>query len=175
MNSRSHTPASCATQRGMTLVMGLIFLAVLTILGVAAVRGTLLEERMAGNTRDRDLAFQSAELALRAGEQILQGALLPPFAVNTGYTPQRIAAGATNNYWINTHDWANEAIVLAGAPAGTAAAPSYVIEQLNVSSGAAGGGLGFGALTDSGTYRVTARGVGQSNNTVVILQAVFER
>lgn len=161
-------------QRGIALVMGLIFLAVLTLLSVAAMRGTLLEERMAGNSRDRDLAFQSAELALRAGEAVLSGAVLPAFATGTPYTP-RIAAGAQRDYWIDTHDWGTAAAAVAAAPANTAAAPRFVIEQLNVTSGAGGGGLGFGALSESGVYRVTARGVGQSANTVVILQAVFNR
>lgn len=162
-------------QRGIALVMGLIFLAVLTLLSVAAMRGTLLEERMAGNSRDRDLAFQSAELALRAGEAVLSGAVLPAFVTGTPYTP-RIAAGVQRDYWIATHDWGAAAAAVAAAPANTAAAPRFVIEQLNVASGA-GGGLGFGALSESGgyLYRVTARGVGQSANTVVILQAVFNR
>lgn len=163
-----------AYQRGITLVMGLIFLAVLTLLSVTAMRGTLLEERMAGNSRDRDLAFQSAELALRAGEQVLRGAVLPAFSLGTATTP-RIAAGTQQDYWATTHDWVNQSTAVAAAPANTVAAPSYVIEQLNVASGAGGGGLGFGALGESGTYRVTARGVGQTANTVVILQAVFER
>lgn len=154
-------------QRGITLVMGLIFLAVLTLLSVAAMRGTLLEERMAGNSRDRDLAFQSAELALRAGEGVLLGVPVPVFSLNTANTP-RIAAGAQRDYWMSTHDWINQATAVASVPAGTAAAPRFVIEQINVV-----GGFGIKPGGDS-VYRVTARGVGRNPNTVVILQAVFE-
>ena len=48
-------------QRGATLVVALIFLMVLSLLGIWAVSGTTLEERMAGNTRNRDLAMQAGE------------------------------------------------------------------------------------------------------------------
>lgn len=51
-------------QRGFALVVGLIFLLVLTILGVTALRTTTLEERMAGNLQKRTLAFQDAESAI---------------------------------------------------------------------------------------------------------------
>lgn len=160
-------------QAGVALITGLIFMVVLTLLALAAMRTTTLEERMSGNARDRDLAFQSAEAALRAGEQILQGATLPAFALGTSYTP-RIAAGTLSTYWQNTHPWTTESVT-AWQPEGTSAAPQYVIEEMGVSGGGSGGGLGIGALSDGGVYRVTARGVGRSENTVVILQAVYER
>ncbi len=161
-------------QRGMALMMGLIFLVVLTLLGMAAMRGTLLEERMAGNARDRDLAFQAAEAGLRAGEQVLGGAVLPAFATGTAYTP-RITEGTQTAYWQETHDWDGASTQLAVAPNDTAEAPRFVLEELNASPAAGGGGVGIGALGTSTTYRVTARGVGRNPNTVVILQAVFLR
>ncbi len=164
-----------ARQRGIALIMGLMFLVVLTLLGMAAMRGTILEERMAGNARDRDLAFQAAEAALRAAEQQITGAVLPAFAAGTAYTP-RIADGTLNDYWQNTHVWDNtQSVALGWNPDGTNAAPRYVIEELGVTAGGGTGGLGVGALNDEGVYRVTARGVGSSANTVVILQAVYER
>lgn len=52
-------------QRGATLIVGLIFMVALTLLGVIAMKSTVLQERMAGGLRDRSLAFQSAEAALR--------------------------------------------------------------------------------------------------------------
>jgi len=55
-------------QAGAVLVVSLIMLLLLTIIGVSGVQSTSLEEKMAGNNRDRNLAFQSAEAALRAGE-----------------------------------------------------------------------------------------------------------
>lgn len=52
-------------QRGATLIVGLIFMVALTLLGVMAMKSTLLQERMAGGSRDHSLAFQAAEAALR--------------------------------------------------------------------------------------------------------------
>lgn len=55
-------------QRGAALVVVLILLLVMTLLGLASLRGTLMEERMSANLYDRNLAFQAAEAALREGE-----------------------------------------------------------------------------------------------------------
>lgn len=159
-------------QRGMSLVMGLIFLVVLTLLGMAAMRGTILEERMAANSRDRDLAFQSAEAAIRQAEQVLQGATLPAFASGTAYTP-RIAGSTPSSYWTTTHPWSSQSIT-AWQPPGTSLAPRYVIEDMGAKAAGGGGSLGFKAIGDQGVYRITARGVGSSTNAVVILQAVFQ-
>lgn len=48
-------------QKGIVLVVGLVFLLVLTIIGVTSLRTTTLEQRMAGNMQQRTLAFQDAE------------------------------------------------------------------------------------------------------------------
>ena len=159
-------------QTGVALITGLIFMVVLTLLALAAMRTTTLEERMSGNARDRDMAFQSAEAALRAGELVLQGASLPAFASGTAYTP-RIAAGTQTTYWQNTHPWSTQSVA-AWQPTGTSAAPRYVIEDMGASS-CAGGSLTFGPAPGCGIYRVTARGVGRSATTMVILQAVYKR
>lgn len=71
-------------QTGAALITGLIFLVVLSMIGVTAARMSTLEERMSGNTRDRSLAMQAAEMALRDAESDLRNILLtgtvPPAA-----------------------------------------------------------------------------------------------
>lgn len=59
-------------QSGSVLLISLIFLLLLTIVGVGAMNMTNLEERMAGNFRDHDLAFQAAEAALLDGEAYVE-------------------------------------------------------------------------------------------------------
>jgi type IV pilus assembly protein PilX len=59
-----------ARQRGASLFVVLILLLVMTLLGLAALRGTLLEERMSANLYDRSLGFQAAEAALRFAEEL---------------------------------------------------------------------------------------------------------
>lgn len=56
--------------RGASLLVVLILLLVMTVLGLAILRSTVLEERMSANMLDRSLAFQAAETALREGEAL---------------------------------------------------------------------------------------------------------
>ena len=59
-------------ERGSSLLIGLIFLAILSMLGLMALRVATVEERMSGNMRDRSVAFQAAEAALRDAERDVQ-------------------------------------------------------------------------------------------------------
>jgi type IV pilus assembly protein PilX len=59
-------------ERGVALVVALILLVVATLIGLAASRGTILQERMSSNSFDRGLAFQRSEAALRAAEVALR-------------------------------------------------------------------------------------------------------
>lgn len=57
-------------QRGASLVVVMILLVVMTLLGLAVLRSTMLEERMTANLLDRSYGFQAAEAALREGEAL---------------------------------------------------------------------------------------------------------
>ena len=65
-------------QRGAALVIALLMLLVMTVLGVAAMQVTRMEERMAGNSRDVNLAFQGAEAGLRDSEAVVEAWTLRP-------------------------------------------------------------------------------------------------
>lgn len=158
-------------QRGAVLITGLIFLVVLTLLAVAGMRTTILEEKMAGNARDADIAFQAAEAALKAGEQVLTQPALPNFAAGTAYLP---AGKRTDTYWLSTHNWTTQSVAYVPSLAGTNSPPQFVIEQM-ASTTEVGGSLKFGAVTESGIYRITARGTGGNPNTRVHLQATYRR
>jgi type IV pilus assembly protein PilX len=69
LESTSRMPSA---QQGAILVVSLLLLLVMTLLGLAAVQVTRLEERMAGNMRDVNIAFQSAESGLRDAENRLR-------------------------------------------------------------------------------------------------------
>jgi type IV pilus assembly protein PilX len=72
-------------QSGATLVVALILLAIVTVLGVAGMRGTNLEMRMIASARDRAMAFEAAEATLRAVEQTLITAPPSLADINTIY------------------------------------------------------------------------------------------
>lgn len=61
-------PMAARQQRGVALIVVLILLLIMTLLGLASLRGTLMEERMSSNLYDRSLSFQAVEAALRQGE-----------------------------------------------------------------------------------------------------------
>ena len=57
-------PIYSARQTGAALAVGLVFLLVLTIIGISSLGTTSLEERMAGNLQEQTKAFQTAEAAV---------------------------------------------------------------------------------------------------------------
>lgn len=68
------------TQRGAALIVVLLLLLVVTLLGLASLRSTLLQERMAGNVMARSGAFQVAEAVLREAEGFAASKPSPPGA-----------------------------------------------------------------------------------------------
>lgn len=63
-------------QRGAVLFVALMFLILLTLLGLASSGSALLQERMTGGVRNRQLAMLGAESALRFGEAMVYNAPL---------------------------------------------------------------------------------------------------
>lgn len=134
-------------QAGNTLVIGVILLLLITLLVIAAGRGITLQTTMAGNTRDRDVAFQAAESALRDAESTL------PVLHNqagagliTSATATEIATRSTAAYWTNpdpvqsatSYGWYNADGSVNNARsrqtgtvvAGVDQQPRYVVERL---------------------------------------------
>ena len=66
-----------AGQRGVALVVALILLVVLTLVGLAAVRGTIMQQKMTANFSDRHIAFQIGEAGLRQAQLVVQGVPTP--------------------------------------------------------------------------------------------------
>lgn len=151
-------PASMLRQRGSALAISLIFLLLMTLLGVSAMRSSNMQERMAGNLRDRNMAFQSAEAALRGGEGWLM------------LLANQAAANA------NAH-LANPAAWDGSAPTGTilaldpqlASNPDFFVGPPSLRR------VGIQLPPDfRRIYPVTARGEGGSDTAVVVLQSTFE-
>src|SRR5688500_17394780 len=79
-------PSSSRQQRGATLAVVLILLLVMTLIALASLRGTLMQERMASTALDRGRSFQAAEAALWEGEAIVAnpGTVLPASGCDKG-------------------------------------------------------------------------------------------
>lgn len=174
--TRHLNAASRRHQAGISLIMGLLFLVLLSLLGLAGMSVAVQEERMASNAQDRILAFNAAEAGLRDCETVLQGASLPAFDGSNGmYQP---AAPGAPPVWERI-DWtaAGTARVHARTPAGAAEAPRCIIEELPPQPNLGDNdSLAAGKpLPDAGMYRITARGVGAKPGTVVMLQSIYVR
>jgi type IV pilus assembly protein PilX len=59
-------------------------LLVITLLGVTGLNTTVMQERMAGNLRQKNLALQAAEAALQGGLAYIESQTLPPLANSSG-------------------------------------------------------------------------------------------
>jgi len=59
-------------QRGAVLLISLVFLLLLTLLGISSMQNATLQEKMAGSIKLRNQSFQLAEAALRIGESVVQ-------------------------------------------------------------------------------------------------------
>lgn len=63
---------SIQKQSGVTLFIGLMFLLILTIIGLTGSNTAIMQERMAGNVTESNVAFQEAERTLREIEDRLK-------------------------------------------------------------------------------------------------------
>ena len=167
-------------QRGMTLIVGLIMVLLMTLVGMAAIRGSGMQELMAGNMRDRNLAFQSAEAGLRQGEQALSGATLPAFDGTNAGMVQAIDGSTSTGFW-DTYGWDTGSVRTTLGVEYVASQPQYAIEEVTsvaTISGADGGAVDFASTLkteDTVFYRVTSRAEGGTADAVVILQSTYKR
>ena len=179
-------------QSGSALIISLIILLVMTILGVQGMQNSTLEEKMAGNFRDRALAFEAAEAALLAAEDFLNSADLAPVATTDGAatrvwafgTPWVGASDLTQAAsWGQTGAWNVTTLDVQGTDNGQlSAVPQYIIEErvqlagtsqpMSAETGALSKASASGQLF---SYRITARGVGSTSNSVVLLRSNFEK
>jgi type IV pilus assembly protein PilX len=79
------TRAGLKSQEGVVLIIALLFLILLTVIAISSSNLATVEERMARNSRDYNVAFQAAEAALRDAESDIRSDGLAPV------TPQRIS------------------------------------------------------------------------------------
>lgn len=186
IKAKSKVPSAFRAQQGMVLVVGLIMVLLITIIGLAAIRGSGLQESMAGNMRDRNIAFQAAESALREGEAIVSpsNAVLPAFGCLDGTgvcTDLSSSPEKSVIYWAAT-DWKKTAKETTLDFDDVTNPPRYLVEELEVDIGAAaaaeGSAIDIGGMMatgDSTPYRVTAQGFGISADTEVIVQSTYKR
>ncbi len=162
-------------QSGIALIIGLVMLLILTIIMIAAVQVTVLEERMAGNSQNQNVAFQAAESALREAE-----ALIDSGAVQ--FNPLKLSNGPFQNTStpVCVDGICGTTIPLQSADLGAAAGkrtavtgistiaaePEYVIELIRTDPSVDSSRI-------YATFRITARAWGEDVSSLVQLQSTY--
>lgn len=164
------------SQRGVVLVVCLLLMLVMSIISAGALRSTTLQERMAGNARDTNSAFQAAEAALRAAERILAGPNPGPFTGSHGLFQD--CDDSTNSACMPP-DWSDMSATgwadVSSFGGGVNRDPQFYIEEMD---DIALPPVSLAADTPAAPitmYRITARGFGVSSNAMVVLRSIYRR
>ena len=192
---RNHRTGGRGAQHGLSLVTTLLFMVAALMLGVSVLSVNVMQERVIGNTKDRDLAFQAAEAALRDGERDLllnittdsvfsaactNGLCTPPSqrTVPLSVSVDDSAAGFS---WANAAQvrgyGLNNADASAATFPGVHSRPLYVIEKLGPLGTPPGESMtkGIEPTSPAYGYRITARATGAREETVVVLQSIYTK
>ena len=185
--------ANPTRQTGAALFISLMFLILLTLIGLSAANVGILQERMAGNVRESNIAFQRAEAALRGIERRVQAITLggggglgvvpdwndfqTDFGISRGDCSLAVIeqGGSFDSLaWTTSPDVPAE---------GNMPAPQYVIVEL--SGGMSGGAIVGSACRplqseDSGKpgdsavfYMIMARAAGPADTADTIVQSIY--
>lgn len=180
-----------ARQQGISLMVVLILLVVMSVLGIAVLRSSGMQERMAANLYDRSLAFQTAEAALRQIQfNILSDNAIEELQYGKTLTELRADGkplGCSANGFCN-QDPANgtiEAPVWLTGSVSTADGKtlpySYAMEYLGTGKGSTVQGVCETTLGPNSyqcqrpMFRVTVRGEGPGHAQVVLQANVVSR
>ncbi len=167
-------------QRGVALLIVLILLLVMTLLGLASLRGSLMEERMSAGLYDRSLGFQASEAALREAEALLAagGLVFPAGGCLAGLCAERpLLTAADQARWNDpVTPWRNSTVALDvdsdGDGTAIATTPQFIIEEMGEAPNWPGCDreLPINPSCVSPRFRVTARS-NEADRAQVFLQS----
>lgn len=84
---RNNLSVSYERERGVALVIALVLLLVLTIIGVASMNSSLMQERMAGNVNLQTLAFEAASAGIVDSLDFLETGTWPACSAGDSWPP----------------------------------------------------------------------------------------
>ena len=168
---KSFQESNRESQKGIVLLVTLIMIGIMSMIAVSAIRGSSMQEAMAGNLHDRNLAFQAAEAGLRYAENdVLENGADYVFEDANGlYEDQNkplSTEGSVRNW--TPDQWKDNSIQLEDSDLSVElpAYPQYVIEKIGTVVDATG--------SPSTIYRITSRAFGLTGSSEVIVQSTYE-
>jgi type IV pilus assembly protein PilX len=175
-------------QRGMALITAMLLLIVVTIMALSMFRSYGTQERLAGNTRDKQRAINAAISAQQYAESLLASGAAPatgtcPAGLLPSLTSSEVCSvvlpdfsklpwTAGNTYTQFTSNKINNVANVisavgtndkAGQSASYALAPVFYITDLGANAGSPPGEV----------YQVDALGYGGTANTVAVVESTF--
>jgi len=171
-------------QQGAILVTGMLILVVLTLIGITGMTNTSMQERMAGHDRDRQIAFQAAEAALRQGELFVTNNLLPAGGFSSSCTGGLCTPIATGNVeqWLVPAVWSDpdrHQVHNMGSVSVSEikSQPKFIIEDLGKKLIESYTALDCAAVPSPcpNMYRITALGTGATDTARVMLQVIWQK
>ena len=166
------------SQRGAVLIVALVFMLIISVLGVASMRNATMQERMAGNNKDINIAFQAAEAAVREAEAAMDALASIDFDGSNGLylscpdtTDTRTACSEPDWQQRASTGWKGVDDELSNV----LRQPEYIIEQISATADPGAALDSDRTISTQGYYRVTARGFGQSDRTMVVLTTTYRR
>ena len=177
MNASNTFSPSPTSQRGAVLVVSLLVLLVMTILALSASQATRMQERMAGATRDMDIAFQASEAGLRNSEELLgQLTTQPEPCSSAGCQVYQLDVLPTDLRYQPKSWWDSHGRVFMGGDDDLDVVheqPQAVIEEMAFVPDSLT--VGQGAPTGKTYYRVTSRGFGATDKAESVVQSTYTR
>lgn len=174
-------------QRGVVLVIGLIMLAVMTLLAVTSMQSSGMQELMSNNIKDKMTAFEAAESAMRTAEEFLSNGVINLNAFDNDKS-DGLMANLYDEPWKEI-DWGSESVEVTNVvisdgtddtKGGVRSAPRYIIQHIGPVDIDANEDLNIDSsyqkdASDSQVemFRITARGTGGSDSSQVILEAMY--
>jgi type IV pilus assembly protein PilX len=158
-----------SSQRGISLIVSLVLLLLVTLISTSSLRGVLMQNRMSATNYDRSLAFQAAEAALREAETAAAAATSDTFP-SSGCSQGLCATPALGS----TPRWLDDAF--AGWRTATAEAPSAAATPETVTEKMEDGANWFGCENEiprqpnchTPRYRVTSRSTSDERAAVIV-------
>jgi len=169
-------------QKGAALFVSLIILLMLTVLGISSMQSTIVQEKMAGNSNDYNVALQAAEVALREGENWIWTLTGKPVASSTPTSAQvwvlDSPADTTKNtmWWTHRDDdwWTTNSVQITDSLSRVDSKPRYLNEELSFVKDSLNVGMP-GDNSGRSLFRTTAKGTGGNAETRVLLQSTYSR
>ena len=168
-------------QSGAILIVSLLLLLVLTVLGIVMMQTTRMQERMAGATRDLNLALQGAESGLRYGEVVVSTlagpdstSALPCTVCQAGTLPVAIYDPAQFDWSANAAEYGQAAVAATlKSTSNLAENPRYTVEAL----GFVKDSLDQGQEPPEGRdfFQISSHSTGATGLASTVLQSTYAR